>query len=198
MHSYKWLVPVLLASLAGCAGIVGEKRHTPAEIAAYRPQDFVAPIASEVGERAAAGARTEKIRLAFAEPAATATGDEESGAPGALWAIAFLNVDRAQGLTILQNALIDIENKPVDFQRAVLSAAYTMYSNEAAETLVAMEYWSKSDGRLMHSDQLTLAKAFTAGGIDQGYLVVVELDDRATPVNLADVIAAEVRVLQPQ
>ena len=54
----------------------------------------------------------------------------------------------------------------------------------------------------MQSDQLTLAKAFTAGGIDQGYLVVVELDDRASPVNLADVvadvIAAEVRVLQPQ
>ena len=72
----------------------------------------------------------------------------------------------------------------------------------SAGCLVAMEYWSKSDGRLMHSDQLTLAKAFTGGGIDQGYLVVVELDDRAAPVSLADVvaevIAAEVRLLQPQ
>ena len=52
----------------------------------------------------------------------------------------------------------------------------------------------------MHSDQLTLAKAFTSGGTDQGYLVVVELDDRATAVNLADVvldvIAAEARFLQ--
>jgi hypothetical protein len=70
----------------------------------------------------------------------------------------------------------------------------------SAGCLVAMEYWSKEDGRLMHSDQLTLAKAFTAGGIDQGYLVVVELDDRATPVNLADVvadiIAAEARIGQ--
>ena len=65
----------------------------------------------------------------------------------------------------------------------------------SAGCMVAMEYWSKSDGRLMHSDQLTLAKAFTAGGMDRGYLVVVELDDRAAPVNLAevvgDVIAAE-------
>ena len=447
MHSYKWLLPVLMASLMGCAGIVGEKRHTPAEIAAYRPQDFVAPIASVEGERVTVEARIEKIRLALSLPATTAMGDEESGAPGALWAIAFLNVGRAQGLGILQNALIDIEKQPVDFQRAVLSAAYAMFSNEAAETLVAllesiatprefaiaayailkasnspdtralllmrlvtrfpdwaneprlialnhaltidmtaerlvrpplidllaaslrpglpvvfsfqrpdrkrvglamvrggdgrfvrnadgsffniahlalalsnlpgtitngntpqglftivgagtatnlwigptpylhakvpkeatvaeyehasvdgewnearyenflplswrgyfpfkeawlaglagrdemllhgttinpdyyrnepyypgtpsagclvaMEYWSKSDGRLMHSDQLTLAKAFTAGGIDQGYLVVVELDDRALPVNLAevvaDVIAAEARVLQPQ
>jgi hypothetical protein len=58
----------------------------------------------------------------------------------------------------------------------------------SAGCLVAMEYWSKPDGRLMHSDQLTLAKAFTAGGIDQGYLVVVELEDRPTPVNLADVV----------
>ena len=61
-----------------------------------------------------------------------------------------------------------------------------------------MEYWSKADGRLIHSDQLALAKAFTADGIDQGYLLVVELDDRLAPVNLAevvmDVIAAEARV----
>ena len=47
-----------------------------------------------------------------------------------------------------------------------------------------------------------LAKAFTAGGIDQGYLVVVELDDRPAPVNLADivaeVIAAEGRIAVPR
>jgi hypothetical protein len=52
-----------------------------------------------------------------------------------------------------------------------------------------MEYWAPVDGRLMHSDQLALAKAFTRGGIDQGYLVVVEIEDRARPVNLADVVA---------
>ena len=55
----------------------------------------------------------------------------------------------------------------------------------------------------MHSDQLTLAK-----GIYDGWnrsrlpRVVIELDDRATPVNLADVVAsvlaARVRVLLPQ
>ena len=70
----------------------------------------------------------------------------------------------------------------------------------SAGCLVAMEYWSKSDGRLIHSDQLALAKAFTAGGIDQGYLVVVELGDRLAPVNLAevvmDVIAAEASFAQ--
>ena len=58
-----------------------------------------------------------------------------------------------------------------------------------------MESWSKADGTLQKSDQLSLAKAFTASGVDQGYLVVVELDDRPLPVTLADVmpdvIAAE-------
>ena len=144
MHPFKLFVPILLALLAGCAGIVTEKRHTPAEIAAYRPADFVAAIASTEGERAAAAEGREKIRVALlrtsqpAEPPNTAIGDENSGAPGALWAIAFLNADRAEGLNILQNALLDVDQKPVDFQRAVLSAAYTMYARESAAALVPL------------------------------------------------------------
>lgn len=58
----------------------------------------------------------------------------------------------------------------------------------SAGCLVAMEYWSKEDGTLVHSDQLALVKAFVSGGQDAGYLVVVELDDKARPVVLADVI----------
>ena len=71
------------------------------------------------------------------------------------------------------------------------------YSNEpyfpaapSAGCLVAMEYWSKEDGTLVHSDQLALVKAFIATGKDVGYLVVVELDDAARSVVLADVIEA--------
>ncbi len=62
----------------------------------------------------------------------------------------------------------------------------------SAGCLVAMEYWSKDDGTLVHSDQLALVKAFIAGGKDVGYLVVVELDDQPRPVILADVIEAVV------
>ena len=144
MHPFKLLIPILLVSLAGCAGIVTEKRHTPAEIAAYQPADFVAPIASAEGERAAAAEGREKIRVALlqtSQPAgvpSTAIGDENSGAPGALWAIAFLNADRAEGLNILQHALVDVAQKPVDFQRAVLSAAYTMYARESAAALAPL------------------------------------------------------------
>ena len=138
MRPYRLVFIALLLTLAGCVGIVGEKRHTPAEIAAYKPGDFIAPIASTEGERAAVAERAEKIRAALASPSATIEGDENSGAPGALWAIAFLNADRAQGLSILQSALVDIDARPADFQRAVLSAAYTMYPRESALRLVAL------------------------------------------------------------
>ena len=65
-------------------------------------------------------------------------------------------------------------------------------SAPSAGCLVAMEYWSKDDGTLVHSDQLALVKAFVSGGSDVGYLVVVELDDQPRPVLLADVIEAVV------
>ena len=45
-------------------------------------------------------------------------------------------------------------------------------------------------------------RAFTAGGIEQGYLVVIDSMTGATTVDVADgvanVIVAQVRVLQPQ
>ena len=62
----------------------------------------------------------------------------------------------------------------------------------SAGCLVAMEYWSKDVGTLVHSDQLALVKAFISGGSDVGYLVVVEIDNQARPVVLADVIEAVV------
>ena len=62
----------------------------------------------------------------------------------------------------------------------------------SAGCLVAMEYWSKDDGTLVHSDQLALVKAFVSGGTDVGYLVVVDLDDQPRQVILADVIEAVV------
>ena len=58
----------------------------------------------------------------------------------------------------------------------------------SAGCMVAMEYWSKDDGTLVHSDQLTLVKALASTGKMEGYLIVVELDDRNAPVQMADVI----------
>jgi hypothetical protein len=58
----------------------------------------------------------------------------------------------------------------------------------SAGCLVSMENWSPGDGRLLASDQLTLAKAFTQDGIDRGYLVVVEIDDGEGPVRLEELL----------
>ena len=55
--------------------------------------------------------------------------------------------------------------------------------------LMAQELWS-ADGRLLRSDQLALARAFTRSGVDRGYLVVVEIDDAMRAVVLADVLPA--------
>ena len=60
----------------------------------------------------------------------------------------------------------------------------------SAGCLVAVEYWSKADGTLVHSDQLALVKAFVSTGKDVGYLLVVEIDDEPRAVLLADVIEA--------
>ncbi|MCZ2135644.1 MAG: hypothetical protein LC098_09490 [Burkholderiales bacterium] len=60
----------------------------------------------------------------------------------------------------------------------------------SAGCLVAAERWSGGDGTLVQSDQLALVQAFVAGGRDVGYLVVVELDDAARAVTLADVADA--------
>ena len=54
--------------------------------------------------------------------------------------------------------------------------------------MMAQEFWSP-EGRLLKSDQLALARAFTRSGVDQGYIVVVDIDDKAAAVTLADVLA---------
>ncbi len=72
------------------------------------------------------------------------------------------------------------------------SAYYTGASyfpgTPSAGCLVSMESWSRADGRQSSSDQLSLAKAFTRDGHDQGYLVVVEIDEGAEPVSLEEVL----------
>jgi hypothetical protein len=121
---------VLVALLAsGCSVLREEKRHSPAEIAAYTTADFVAPIASSVGERAAYAAAFQRIQDAIALPAGF---DPNGIVPGALWNIGFLNVEKAAGLQLVLNALPTLTDKDASYQRGILTAAYTHYANEAA------------------------------------------------------------------
>jgi hypothetical protein len=57
-----------------------------------------------------------------------------------------------------------------------------------AGCLAASEYWSAAEGRMIKSDQLTLAKAFSASGKDHGYLVVAEIDTGIGQIQLSEVL----------
>jgi hypothetical protein len=127
------LAALLLAS--GCSILPEQKRHTPAEIAAYQPADFVAPIASTEGERAAREESTQKIRDALALPAGV---DPNNIVPGALWNIGFLNIEKPAGLSLVMNALPSLPDKDAAYQRGILSAAYTMYAVESAPQLQSL------------------------------------------------------------
>ena len=132
------LLSVGVASLllvSGCAIVPTEKRHTPAEIAAYKSDDFVAPIASTEGERVAREASFKTIRDALALPAGQ---DPDRIIPGALWNIGFLNVERESGIALVRSALPTLAEQPPDYQRGILSAVYTMYAAEFAPQVATL------------------------------------------------------------
>jgi len=125
-------LPLALVLLSACSIMPTEKRHTPAEIAAYQPKDFVAPIASTEGERAAREVSYQKIRDALALPAGS---DPDGIIPGALWNIGFLNVEREGGRRLVLSTLPRLAERDATYQRGVLSAAYTFYATESAQLI---------------------------------------------------------------
>ena len=67
----------------------------------------------------------------------------------------------------------------------------------SAGCMVALESWSKADGSLLQSDQLSLVKSLATTGTLQAYLVVVEIDDRPVPVALSDVLSELLSAEEP-
>jgi len=124
---------ILIALLAsGCSVLKPEKRHSPAEIAAYAAADFVAPIASSAGELTARTEAFNKIQEALALPAGV---DPNNSLPGALWNIGFLNVEKAAGLQLVLTALPTLTYKDAGYQRGILTSAHAHYAVEAAPQL---------------------------------------------------------------
>ena len=54
--------------------------------------------------------------------------------------------------------------------------------------MTVKELWSPKDGSCLVSDQLAFINAFRSAGPKEGYLVVIELDDKKQPVVLDEVI----------
>ena len=125
----------VLGLLSGCAILPPEKRHSPAEIAAYTVADFSAPIASSDGEAAARELALQSIQRALALPAGH---DPDRIVPTALANISFLNVGRDAGLLLVNNALPRLAEQSPDYQRGILSAAYTHYAGDVAPQLVTL------------------------------------------------------------
>jgi hypothetical protein len=127
------LLLVLVAMVTGCAVVAPEKRHSPAEIAGYGPENFAAPIASSEGEQREVELARQKIRDALALAPGS---DPAELVPEALGAVSFLNVEHEAGRSLLLGVLPDLAQRPVDYQRAVLSAAHNRYTTESTPVLM--------------------------------------------------------------
>lgn len=134
-HVFLLAISVALALLAGCA--TEPKRHSPAEIASYRVDDFEAPIASAEGERHERESAMAKIQAA--QTLAPSSAEAKETVPGALDAISMFDTGREAGLRLVTDMLAEMERDINAFsagtQRAVLSSAYTSYANETAPQL---------------------------------------------------------------
>ncbi len=122
-------VAAQLLLLAACSTVPGEKRHSPAEIASYRSDNFVAPIASLDGEQAAREEGLSLIREAIALPAGT---DPKGIVPAALGSIGFLNVEKEAGRQMLLATLPNLASRDATYQREVLTFAYRYFASDAA------------------------------------------------------------------
>ena len=123
---YKIALIVAAILLAGCAAVAPEKRHSPAEIAAYTPADFVSKIASFDGEREAYNEVMEKIRATLDTPSPT-----NDAAAGAFWSMAFINTGQERGRSMISGAVDSVGSASTDLQREILSAAYAQFPLEA-------------------------------------------------------------------
>ncbi|MDN3920315.1 hypothetical protein [Roseateles violae] len=119
------LAPCLLALLlAACAA--PEKRHSPAELQAYRSADFSWPAAAQRAELSMLALERERLPQRLADP---------TQLPAALAAIMLFNIEIDAGRAPLLAALPALSAQPAERQRLLLTAAHTLYAADAAPLL---------------------------------------------------------------
>jgi hypothetical protein len=131
------LIPLGLALLlAACAPLkpqapatAPEKRYSAAELLALQPGDFSWPATSVDGERALREAAIADIRARIALPAGP---ERDAALPRLFDAVAQYNAEIDAARPLLLAALPTLATRDPEFQRALLTAAHTLYPAESA------------------------------------------------------------------
>ncbi len=130
-------VVLVLAALAAIWQSVHTQMPSPtpnppmsvAQVVALQPAELKAPIASEEGERVAYDAAWANLQAYLRKPFDPIA---DEGLPGALGAVALFGWDASTIRPALLLALPGLAQKPVEYQRAVLTGAHTLLWQDAA------------------------------------------------------------------
>jgi len=127
------LLLLLALALAACAPLTprppAEKRYTAAELLALRPADFSWPATSAAGERALREAALADIRARIALPPGP---ERDAALPRLFDLVAQYNLEADAARPLLLDALPTLAQRDAETQRALLTAAHTLYPREAA------------------------------------------------------------------
>jgi len=131
------LLALLTLALAACAPLPpahkpAEKRYSAAELLALQPGDFAWPASSLEGERALRGQALADIRAVLALPPGPA---RDAALPQLFERVAHHNAEVLAARPLLLEALPTLGQRDADVQRALLTAAHTLYPADSAPLL---------------------------------------------------------------
>lgn len=139
MTRLRLLPPLGLALLlAACAPFTpqtappAEKRYAAAELRALQPGDLAWPATSTDGERAGREAAVADIRARLALPPGP---ERDAALPRLFDLVAQYNAEIDAARPVLLQALPTLATRDAEYQRALLTAAHTLYAPQAAPLL---------------------------------------------------------------
>lgn len=135
----RFLLPLLALALAACAPLTpqkpAEKRYTATELLALRPADFSWPASSTDGERALRDGVLADIRARIALPPGP---ERDAALPRLFDLVAQYNLEIDAARPLLLEALPTLGRRDPDTQRALLTAAHTLYAADAEPALLTL------------------------------------------------------------
>lgn len=198
-------------ALAACAPLQpqqkpAEKRYSAAELLALKPADFAWPGMSTDGERALREAALADIRARIALPPGP---ERDVALPQLFDLVAQYNAEIPAARPLLLEALPTLAQRDPEFQRALLTAAHTLYSGEAAPLIwpllpqltaskpfaIAAYTLLLADGAAADTLRTLVPRQFPAWADDPRLTALMRRlnPSAAVPPPLADLLAAPLR-----